>query len=122
MLEHVIAIPLHNYPIELLPPAPQNRESIRAGRAQRRDRRRLLKITLQIPIGSKFGELLRHYSLTSTVRPAPGFIAPTESTESVNFTPEMSGGRAVPVTLFETIMPAGIVSVQYGAPFTFNCN
>src|SRR5947209_18094281 len=119
MLKDVITIPLHNYPIELLPPTPRNRESIRAGRAQRRDGRRLLKIALKVAIGSKFGELLRHYSLTSTVRSAPGFTVPTESTESVNFAPDLSGGRAVPATLFETIMPGGIVSVQYAAPFTF---
>ena len=60
MFKHVVAIPLDNCPVELLPPASRHRKSRCAALAQSCDGGGSLEITLQIPVGPQFGELFRH--------------------------------------------------------------
>src|SRR5581483_6150035 len=50
MLIHVVAIPLDDRPVELLPPCSGYRESVRRGIAERRNRGRVKKETLKIPV------------------------------------------------------------------------
>src|ERR1019366_6941632 len=51
---------LDPHPIGLLPPASRNREPVCRRAAQRRHRRRPLKVALHVPVRTQFGKLFRH--------------------------------------------------------------
>src|ERR1039457_1378479 len=119
MLEDIVPVPFQHCPIELLSPAPRDRQSAFTGSAQRGHRRGFLEVTLQVPVGSKLAKLFCHQSRISTVRSLPGILCPTDTTESVTFSPDINGGSVRPPTLLETIVPAANVSVQYAVPLTF---
>src|SRR5665811_1259442 len=121
MLEHVVAVPFHYHPVELLPPAPRDGESARTGPAERRHRRRLLEVTLQIPVRAQFGELVRHQSRMITVRSEPGMVCPTDSTDRVNCAPDGSGASVLPSTGIKVVAHGSNISRQYGVPSRFTC-
>ena len=118
VFEHIVAIPLHHSPIELLPPRAGHFESACAGAAQRGNRGRPLKVTLQVPVWPQLLKYLgrRHcYNLTVTVKSLPGvlsFVCPTETTSSPSCAPPASGFNPKPSTIFDVVWPIAIVKLQ----------
>src|ERR1051326_4325990 len=120
MLEHIVAIPFNHRPIELLPPASGQGKGSFGRPAQRRHRRRPLEIALKVPIGPEFSELLRHYSRTTTVRSAPGYVCPTDNTDRVSFAPIARGSRDRPLVAEDVGIPGANVNVHHAAPSRFS--
>src|SRR5580698_969483 len=122
MLMRVVPVPFDHRPVKLLPPRARYSESTGRCATQRRNRRRLIKVALQILIGS---QLLNRHSRITTVKSRPGSDPVAVGTLTMcrlTCASATSGANPNPSTTFDIVDPDAIESVQYNVVPCSNCN